>query len=67
VAVIEDRSGRGPWPERRRAISDSDSDLEGMLSAGGTPVDIVPQLLDAALTRATRDNVTAVRVCFHEE
>ena len=44
-----------------------DSDLEGMLSSGGTPADIVPHLIDAALTRGTRDNVTAVLVRFDGE
>jgi PPM family protein phosphatase len=44
-----------------------DSDLEGMLNSGGTPADIVPQLIDAALTRGTRDNVTAVLVRFDGE
>jgi serine/threonine protein phosphatase PrpC len=44
-----------------------DSDLEGMLNSGGTPADIVPHLIDAALTRGTRDNVTAVLVRFDGE
>ena len=42
-----------------------DTDLEGMLNAGGTPADIVPHLIDVALTRGTRDNVTAILVRFH--
>jgi serine/threonine protein phosphatase PrpC len=44
-----------------------DTDLEGMLNAGGTPADIVPHLIDVALTRGTRDNVTAILVRFHGE
>jgi protein phosphatase len=44
-----------------------DDELRGMLSAGGTPVEIVPRLIDAALTRGARDNVTAVLVCFQGE
>jgi PPM family protein phosphatase len=39
-------------------------ELHGMLTAGGTPAEIVPGLIDAALTRGARDNVTAVLVCF---
>jgi serine/threonine protein phosphatase PrpC len=37
-----------------------DSTLENMLSAGGTPSEIVPKLLEAALAGGARDNVTAV-------
>jgi PPM family protein phosphatase len=44
-----------------------DTDLEGMLNAGGTPADIVPHPIDVALTRGTRDNVTAILVRFHGE
>jgi protein phosphatase len=45
----------------------ADDELHGMLSAGGTPAEIVPQLIDAALTRGARDNVTAVLVRFRGE
>ena len=34
--------------------------LRAMLDGGGTPSDIVPRLIEAALTRGARDNVTAV-------
>jgi protein phosphatase len=37
-----------------------DDTLTTMLAAGGTPAEIVPRLIDAALTRGTKDNVTAV-------
>ena len=37
-----------------------DRTLLMILSAGGTPVDIVPQLIETALARGARDNVTAV-------
>jgi protein phosphatase len=37
-----------------------DSTLETMLTGGGTPSDIVPKLLEAALAAGARDNITAV-------
>ena len=45
----------------------SEEDLQGMLSGGGTPADVVPRLIEAALTRGARDNVTAVLVHFRGE
>jgi PPM family protein phosphatase len=44
-----------------------DRTIEKMLSAGGTPSDIVPQLIEAALTAGARDNVTAVLVRYGGE
>jgi PPM family protein phosphatase len=44
-----------------------DSDLQALLGAGGSPLEIVPQLIETALTRGARDNVTAVLVRFDGE
>ena len=44
-----------------------DSTLEKMLSAGGTPAEIVPQLIAAALAAGARDNVTAVLARYDGE
>ena len=44
-----------------------DSTLQMMLSAGGSPVEIVPQLIEAALTRGAKDNVTAVLARYDGE
>jgi len=45
----------------------NDSTLQMMLSAGGAPVEIVPRLIEAALTRGAKDNVTAVLVRYDGE
>lgn len=37
-----------------------DDTIAGTLAAGGTPAEIVPRLIDAALTRGVKDNVTAI-------
>jgi protein phosphatase len=37
-----------------------DATLQGVLTAGGAPSDIVPQLIELALARGVKDNVTAV-------
>jgi len=44
-----------------------DSTLQMILSAGGTPVEIVPQLIETALTRGAKDNVTAVLARYDGE
>ena len=44
-----------------------DRTIEKMLSAGGTPAEIVPQLIEAALAAGARDNVTAVLVRYEGE
>jgi len=44
-----------------------DSTLQMMLSAGGTPVEIVPQLIETALTRGAKDNITAVLARYDGE
>lgn len=44
-----------------------DNTLELMLGAGGTPAEIVPRLIEAALTRGATDNVTAVVVRYDGE
>ena len=38
--------------------------IEAVVSAGGTAVEIVTQLIQAALSRGGRDNVTAVLARF---
>lgn len=37
-----------------------DDTIAGMLAAGGTPAEVVPRLIDAALTSGAKDNVTAI-------
>ena len=37
-----------------------DDTIAATLAAGGTPAEIVPRLIDAALTRGAKDNVTAI-------
>ena len=44
-----------------------DGTLKMMLSAGGTPAEIVPQLIATALSRGAKDNVTAVLARFEGE
>jgi serine/threonine protein phosphatase PrpC len=44
-----------------------DSTLQAMLSVPGTPLEIVPKLIDAALARGAKDNVTAVLVRYDGE
>jgi protein phosphatase len=44
-----------------------DSTLQMMLGAGGTPVEIVPQLIETALTRGAKDNITAVLARYDGE
>ena len=41
-----------------------DRALQAILSAGGTPLDIVPRVIETALARGARDNVTAVVVRY---
>jgi len=41
-----------------------DKVIEAVVSAGGTAVEIVTQLIQAALSRGGRDNVTAVLARF---
>ena len=41
-----------------------DSALHAILAAGGTPLEIVPQLIQTALARGATDNVTAVLVRY---
>jgi protein phosphatase len=43
------------------------SALELLLRAGGEPVELVPHLIETALTRGARDNVTAVVVRYDGE
>ena len=44
-----------------------DSTLQMMLSGGGTPAEIVPQLIERALMRGAKDNVTAVLARYDGE
>jgi len=44
-----------------------DSSLQLMLSAGGTPAEIVPRLIETALARGAKDNVTAVLARYDGE
>jgi protein phosphatase len=44
-----------------------DGTLQMMLSAGGTPVEIVPQLIETALARGAKDNITAVLARYDGE
>ena len=44
-----------------------DAILQAMLTAGGAPSEIVPQLIEAALARGTRDNITAVVARYNGE
>jgi len=44
-----------------------DGTLQTMLSAGGTPKEIVPQLIETALARGAKDNVTAVLARYDGE
>lgn len=44
-----------------------DATLSGFLSDGGTPADIVPKLVEAALTRGGKDNVTALLARYEGE
>jgi protein phosphatase len=44
-----------------------DSTLQMMLSADGPPAEIVPRLIEAALARGARDNVTALLARYHRE
>jgi protein phosphatase len=44
-----------------------DSTLQMMLSGGGTPAEIVPRLIERALSRGAKDNVTAVLARYDGE
>jgi protein phosphatase len=44
-----------------------DSVLSGMLGNGGTPAEIAPQLIEAALAAGAKDNLTAVLARFEGE
>ena len=44
-----------------------DGALEKLLSAGGRPAELVPQLIETALARGARDNITAVLARFDGE
>jgi len=44
-----------------------DSTLQAVLSAGGTPGEIVPQLIETALAQGAKDNVTAVLARYDGE